>query len=87
MTGSLPVGFITGLVLFHGVPREIQVIVGVGFCGGYTTLSTARVETVRRIQRQKYAAWRRHNAVATPLVTVAPAGLFSPRPPGGEEKT
>jgi len=47
VTGSLILGFLVGVVLFHGAPREIQVIAGVGFCGGYTTFSTASMETIR----------------------------------------
>ncbi|BAH55677.1 MULTISPECIES: fluoride efflux transporter CrcB [Rhodococcus] len=70
VTGSLLLGFVVGLVLFHGVPREVQLIVGVGFCGGYTTFSTASFETVRLIHRGRYAAGVT-NAVGTLLVTVA----------------
>lgn len=58
VTGSLLLEFIAGLVLFHGAPGSVQTIVGVGFCGGYTTFSTASFETVRLIQRQRYRAGR-----------------------------
>ena len=46
---------------------------GIGFCGGYTTFSTASFETVRLIQRQKYIAGVL-NAVGTLLVTVVAGG-------------
>jgi CrcB protein len=45
--GSLLLGLVTGLVLHHGVPAEWRLAVGVGFCGGLTTWSTASFETVR----------------------------------------
>jgi len=45
--GSLVLGIVTGLVLHHGVPPEWRLTVGVGFCGGLTTWSTASFETVR----------------------------------------
>lgn len=54
VTGSLILGLATGAALFHGASHEIQLILGVGFCGGYTTFSTASFETVRLIQRQRY---------------------------------
>ncbi|RMB77505.1 fluoride efflux transporter CrcB [Rhodococcus sp. SBT000017] len=54
VTGSLILGFVTGLVLFHGPSQELQQIMGVGFCGGYTTFSTASMETVRLLQRREY---------------------------------
>ncbi|RMB77132.1 fluoride efflux transporter CrcB [Rhodococcus sp. SBT000017] len=73
VTGSLLLGFVIGLILFHGLPQELQLIVGIGFCGGYTTFSTASFETVRLIQRQKYIAGVL-NAVGTLLVTVVAGG-------------
>ncbi|EGD55051.1 fluoride efflux transporter FluC [Gordonia neofelifaecis] len=45
--GSLLIGFIAGLVMFAGVGHGWQVVIGTGFCGGFTTFSTAAVETVR----------------------------------------
>lgn len=51
VTGSLLLGVLAGLVLFHGQPTAWQTIVGTGFCGGYTTFSTASFETVRLVQQ------------------------------------
>ncbi len=40
VTGSLLLGFVTGLALHHGLARTPTLVVGTGFAGGYTTLST-----------------------------------------------
>jgi CrcB protein len=40
ITGSLLLGLITGLALHHGLPPTTTLIIGTGFAGGYTTLST-----------------------------------------------
>ncbi|AFR51450.1 camphor resistance CrcB protein-like protein (plasmid) [Gordonia sp. KTR9] len=73
VTGSLILGFVTGLVLFHGAPDDVQLIVGVGFCGGYTTFSTASFETVQLIQRGRYGAGA-VNAFGSLAVTIAAGG-------------
>ena len=45
-SGSLLLGFLTGLSLYHGFgPHDLDVA-GVGLCGGYTTWSTASWETL-----------------------------------------
>lgn len=72
VSGSLLLGFITGLALWHGDPGQVRTIVGVGFCGGYTTFSTASVETVRLLQRGAYWAGA-GNAIGSLAVTVAAA--------------
>ncbi|MCR2764821.1 CrcB family protein [Microbacterium sp. zg.B48] len=46
-TGSLALGVVTGLVAAHTVPGPVGLIVGTGLIGGYTTFSTASLETVR----------------------------------------
>jgi fluoride exporter len=51
VTGSLLLGVLTGLVLSHGAPAELRLVLGTGFCGGYTTFGTASFETVRLVQR------------------------------------
>ena len=56
VSGSLLLGILTGLVLFRGSPGDVKLIIGTGFCGGYTTFSTAMFETVRLAQRD--SLWR-----------------------------
>ncbi|WP_040790575.1 fluoride efflux transporter CrcB [Nocardia paucivorans] len=74
VTGSLVLGFVTGLMVFHGAARDLGLILGVGFCGGYTTFSTAGIETVRLIQSRYYTT-AAANAVGSLVVTVAAGGI------------
>lgn len=55
VTGSLLLGVLAGVVLFHGESSMWQTVVGTGFCGGYTTFSTASFETVRLVQQDRRA--------------------------------
>ncbi len=65
VSGSLALGVLTGLVLFRGASSDLTLVLGTGFCGGYTTFSTASFETVRLAQRGRWA-----QAVANGLGTV-----------------
>ena len=51
VSGSLLLGVLAGIVLFDGWSPVWQTVVGTGFCGGYTTFSTASFETVRLVQQ------------------------------------
>jgi len=50
VSGSLVLGAVTGLALYHGLPRVPKAVLGAGFCGAYTTFSTHAFETVRLAQ-------------------------------------
>jgi CrcB protein len=46
VTGSFLLGLVTGLALHHGLAATTTVVIGAGFAGGYTTLSTWAWETI-----------------------------------------
>lgn len=71
LSGSLALGLLAGFVTGHALPDAIRVVVGTGFLGGYTTFSTASVETVRLMQRGRRGA----AFVSGPLVLVAGVAL------------
>ncbi|WP_137146918.1 fluoride efflux transporter CrcB [Mycolicibacterium sp. CR10] len=70
VSGSLLLGFLAGLVMFDGAPNSLQQIVGTGFCGGYTTFSTASFETVRLAQ-QRHSLKALGNAVGSLVASVS----------------
>lgn len=55
VSGSFLLGLLTGLVTV-GMPREVLLVLGTGLLGGYTTFSTASVETVRLLQQRRAGA-------------------------------
>jgi CrcB protein len=46
VSGSLLLGFVTGLALYHGLDADARTVAGVGFLGGYTTFSTLTFEAI-----------------------------------------
>lgn len=50
VSGSLLLGFLAGVVMRGQAPESLQLILGTGFLGGYTTFSTASLETIRLVQ-------------------------------------
>jgi fluoride exporter len=49
--GSLVLGCVTGLALKYVGAHSAETIIGTGFCGAFTTWSTASWETVRLAQQ------------------------------------
>jgi CrcB protein len=47
VSGSLLLGFLAGLGLYHGVTSAPRAVIGTGFLGAYTTFSTLTFESVR----------------------------------------
>lgn len=72
IAGSLLLGFVVG----GGVDwsEEIRIGVGVGFCGGFTTFSTASLETVRLARSRSIPASAGHLIVMV-VGSVAGAAL------------
>ncbi|HWS58428.1 MAG TPA: fluoride efflux transporter CrcB [Actinotalea sp.] len=74
VSGSLAIGLVAGAASFHGLPPDWRLAAATGFCGGYTTFSTAMVETVRLAQ----AGELRHatvNVLGTLVLTCGAAAL------------
>ncbi|MCW4456784.1 fluoride efflux transporter CrcB [Microbacterium sp. MPKO10] len=74
VSGSLALGILAGAAAGALVPTNVALIVGTGFLGGYTTFSTASVETVRLIQQGKWAA-SLANSIGMLVLAVAAAAL------------
>ena len=57
VSGSLLLGLLTGLVLYHGLGPSAKLVLGAGFCGAYTTFSTMTYESLALVEdRQAPAA-------------------------------
>ena len=54
ITGSLVLGFLTGLSLSSFLAPQWVLVLGTGMMGGYTTFSTASIETMRLVQEREY---------------------------------
>jgi fluoride exporter len=53
VSGSLLLGVLVGVVIFHGGDPGLETVLGVGFCGGYTTFSAVSVEAVQLIRQNR----------------------------------
>ena len=64
-SGSLLLGILTGLSLYHGLGSHLLAVIGTGLCGGYTTWSTASWETIHLL----------HTGHRTTAITYTVGGL------------
>ena len=77
ISGSFVLGLVTGLVALgpaDSTAATVKAVLGTGFCGGYTTFSTASVETVRLWLAEDRTTGIRYAAV-TLVASVAAAAL------------
>ncbi|WP_341728164.1 CrcB family protein [Brooklawnia sp.] len=75
MLGSLLLGVLTGWIAAGG-PADVKTIAGVGFCGGFTTFSTASVELARLVRAgRKLAAVGLGTAMALSCLAAALLGV------------
>lgn len=74
VSGSFVLGAVSGYVLSHAGMGAMTSVIGVGFCGGYTTFSTASFETVRLIEQKKYKA-ALGNAAGSMIATIIAAAV------------
>lgn len=74
LTGSFLLGLVTGLTLSHAVPEAWRFVLGSGFLGGYTTFSTASLESVRLIQEGRISAGLL-NGIGVLITAVAAAAV------------
>lgn len=57
ISGSFVLGILTGLVLHGRLDINTMLVVGTGFCGGFTTFSTASFEAVRLLEERRIRAF------------------------------
>jgi CrcB protein len=74
VSGSLVLGVVAGLALYHGLPGMPTSILGAGFCGAYTTFSTFAYETVRLAEEGSRAS-ALVNVMASMALGLAAAAL------------
>jgi fluoride exporter len=76
VSGSLLLGLLTGVALYHGFPSVPKAFLATGFCGAYTTFSTFGYETVRLAEENagRLAAANALGSLAAGLAAAA-AGL------------
>lgn len=74
VSGSFVLGLLTGLSLSNHLSPAAKALLGVGFCGAYTTFSTFTFETVRLLEVGQYLE-ATLNAVVSLVVGLVGAGV------------
>ncbi|SMX83806.1 camphor resistance protein CrcB [Brevibacterium iodinum ATCC 49514] len=74
VSGSLVLGFLTGLAGAQLLPETWHLVLGTGFLGGYTTFSTASFETISLIEERKWGS-SLLSGLGTLVFATAAAGL------------
>lgn len=72
ISGSLLLGLVLGLAVHHGLTNAPTTVIGAGFAGGYTTLSTLAYETLVLAEQRSYL-WATVNVGASAGLGLAAA--------------
>lgn len=77
LSGSFVLGLVTGVTVATVAAPGWALVTGTGLLGGYTTFSTASLETMRLLQQRRYGLALTSGFVVLILsVLLAPAGLW-----------
>lgn len=77
LTGSLLLGLLAGTAS-HGLPSFWTDVLGIGVIGGYTTFSTASIETVRlALEQRHWASMFNSLGILTACVALALLGYLA----------
>lgn len=77
VSGSFLLGWLTALATADALSQTALTVLGIGFCGGYTTFGTAMIETLRLQQRDRsWLAVLNHLGTVVLCVLAAAAGLL-----------
>jgi fluoride exporter len=74
IVGSITLAFVWGLTEAGAARPELRTVVGVGFCGAFTTFSTFSFESARLMQQ---GHWNRAALYTAASVLLALAGTFA----------
>jgi fluoride exporter len=56
VVGSFILGILTGMAYDRQLSINTELVLGMGFCGGFTTFSTASFEAARLLEEERYMA-------------------------------
>jgi fluoride exporter len=74
VAGSFILGLVSGLAQYHGLGPLPTTVVGIGFCGAFTTFSTFSYESVRLLERGDVTQ-AATNTIGSVVIGLAAAGL------------
>lgn len=74
VSGSLLLGLIAGLALYHGLSDTPKAVLGSGFCGGFTTFSTFAYDSVGLAEEGAHTT-ALVNVVASTAAALVAAGI------------
>ncbi|GAA3605031.1 fluoride efflux transporter CrcB [Microlunatus ginsengisoli] len=77
VSGSFILGLITGLVAGSVLTHGWQLVLGTGLMGGYTTFSTASLETVRLLEDRRWLAAAANGLGMLVIAVAAAAGGYA----------